>query len=201
MRSWRFASCAAVITISVGLTGCGRKAEKARSGTVPPGVLLPDWAPKNPSPEFLRAAKTLKPLPEELLQGMAGKSAEGKALFERYRKTFVAGYECFGTLSDGQLTRFRSAKQVRIPAKSLTSRQRAALDRWFETWRTAMKGGPPEFEGYLVALYKIGAKEDLSNVDAGFDAGAKRGHVVHISFWVTGPDGKLRDIGTGFAMD
>ncbi len=161
---------------------------------------LPEWAPENPSPEFVRAARVLKPLPDEMLQGMAGQSASGSALLQRYRGTMPSSYEFFGALDDRQIERFSTTKEIRIPVKSLTARQRAALDHWFESWRTTMKGTGSGFEDYLLILYKMGAEEDLSNVDVGFTAkGAGQGHMVHIWFWVRMADGKVNDLGTAFA--
>ncbi len=64
-----------------------------------------------------------------------------------------------------------------------------------------MKGMRPEFEDYLLLIYRMGGREDLSNVDIGFTAiGAGGGHVVHIYFWIRTPDGKLKDFGTAFAQ-
>ena len=189
--------------------GCGRKTiQKPASTPAVPRVALPlpEWAPKNPSPEFLRAARVLKPLPDELLQGLAGKSAEGMALLRRYRGTMPASYELFGTLDDRQIERLRTTHEIRIPTRSLTAKQRVALDRWFENWRAAMKGTGPEFGDYLLLIYKRGGKEDLSNVDVGFTAISQEGghvvpgHVVQIYFWVKQAGGKVIDLGTAFAQ-
>ena len=197
----------AAVLVAFCMAGCGRRAAPppkpaAQKSAVP----LPEWAPKNPSPEFLRAARVLKPLPDELLQGFAGKGAEGMALLRRYRGTMPASYELFGTLDDRQIERLRTTKEIRIPSKSLTAKQRAALDHWFENWRAVMKGTGPEFEDYLLLIYKRGGKEDLSNVDVGFTAISQEGghvvpgHVVQIYFWVKQPGGKVIDLGTAFAQ-
>lgn len=86
--SWRSAVVALCFVMVCVAAGCGRKAEKtpAAKATPPAGVGLPDWAPKNPSPEFLRAAKVLKPLPEDAGGG-------GSPLT-------VAFHEMFGALTD-----------------------------------------------------------------------------------------------------
>jgi hypothetical protein len=146
----------------------------------------------------MRAARVLKPLPVEIERSLVGSSTEGAALLQRIHRTSPACWEFFGSLDDHQIRRFRTAKEIRIPTKTLTANQRAALDRWFEVWRVAMKGMRPEFEDYLLLIYKMGGKEDLSNVDVGFHA-TGGGHVVHIYFWVRTPDGKVNDFGTAVA--
>ena len=197
-----------VITLALAvaaMAGCGRQAAEApESGaeTRVTDVPLPEWAPENPSPEFLRAARVLKPLPPEMLGGAAQGEAALEAMLARYTRSFAAAYEFFGTLSDEQIERFLSTKVIRLPVRSLTSAQRAALDNWFDVFRQAMEGGPPELADYLVVLYKEGAAEDLSNVEVGFNAGEDMGggHFVHIHFWVRRPDGSVSDFGTGFAQ-
>jgi hypothetical protein len=194
----------AAILVGFCMAGCGRKSAQppAKPAAQKSAVPLPEWAPKNPSPEFLRAARVLKPLPDELLQPAAGEAPSGiNAVLRRYRGTFQASYEFFGALDDRQIERFRATKQVRIPVRSLAAKQRAELDHWFESYRTVMRGTGPEFEDYLTSLYKMGGKKDLSNVDVGFLApGGTSGHIVHIYFWVRMPDGKVNDFGTAFAQ-
>ena len=206
----RFRFVVGIIAVTVlAFAGCGHRAAQKPAST--PAVSkvtipLPEWAPKNPSPDFLRAARVLKPLPDELLQGIVGKSAEGEALLQRYRGTMPASYEFFGTLDDRQIERLRTTHEIRIPAKALTPKQRAALNHWFEDWRAAMKGMRPELEDFLVSIYKTGGREDLSNVDVGFTAVSKEGghivagHLVQIYFWVKQPGGKVIDLGTAFAQ-
>ena len=185
--------------------GCGHHPAQRPAAVVPTpeaATPLPEWAPRNPSPELLRAARVLKPLPEESLQGMLGKTAEGEAILQRYRGIIPACYEFFGTLDDRQIERFRTTKEIRIPTKSLTPKQRGSLDHWFQSYRAAMKGMRPELEDYLLLIYKMGGKEDLSNVDVGFTArAAGAGHMVHIWFWVKLRDGQqVNDFGTAFAQ-
>jgi hypothetical protein len=192
-------------------TGCGRESKtpdnppvianpaNGKGAKQPP---LPDWAPKGPSPEFLRAAKVLKPLPPEMLVGAAQGDAALEAMLARYTRSFAAAYEFFGTLSDEQIERFLSTKVIRLPVRSLTSAQRAALDNWFDAFRQAMEGGPPELADFRVILYKAGATEDLSNVDVGIRAGEGPGggHLVDIRFWVRQPDGSFSDDSSTFAQ-
>jgi hypothetical protein len=197
------------VAVLLTLAGCGHRAEppapKAASATKA-AVPLPDWAPRNPSPEFLRAAKVLKPLPEEMLLEFAGKNGGGPALLERFRRTMPASYELLGALDDRQIEHLRATHEVRIPVKSLTAKQREALDRWFDTWRVALKGAGPGLEEWLPAIYKLGGKEDLSNVDVGFTAvkleGGRivAGHIVQVYFWVRQPGGKVGEIGSSFAQ-
>jgi len=199
----------AIAVAALASGGCGRHPAQRPAAVVPTpdaATPLPVWAPNIPSPEFLRAARVLKPLPDEFLQGILGKSAEGEALLQRYHAMMPAAYQFFGTLDDRQVERLRTTHEIRIPAKALTPEQRAALNHWFEDWRAAMKGMRPELEDFLVGIYKIGGKEDLSNVDIGFTAVREEGgrmvagHLVQIYFWVRQPGGKVVDLGTVIAQ-
>jgi|WetSurMetagenome_2_1015567.scaffolds.fasta_scaffold24766_4 hypothetical protein len=178
------------------LAGCNKPPDQAvsqddgkpvtSSQPSPAATILPDWAPKKPSPEFLRAAKILKPMPEES-SGQADLTEQ--ALAERYRRAMPAAWELFGSLSDQQLERFQNTKKVELPVKAMTKKQREALNHFFDTWREAMKGGPPEHQDYLVDLYKIGAREDLQNVLLVFEARASG--TVAMLIYVQRPDGSL----------
>jgi hypothetical protein len=199
------------------LLGCGREAgapdslvtasqgARAESLDLPP---LPEWAPENPSPEFLRAARILQEIPMERDRQEAGGDPAAEALLGRYRRMWPSAYEFFGTLNDEQLERFLARKTVRIPVKSLTTRQRLALDRWFEALREAMRGGSPEHEDHLIMLYKMGARNDLANVDVGFSTMPEKGptsatertHRVHVWFWVRKPGGGDAHLAVGFAQ-
>jgi hypothetical protein len=174
----------------------------------PARVALPSWAPKKPSKEFLRAAKVLKPVPEE---------AQG------YSPIYPAAYELFGSLTDKQMAEFLTRKQhveptasldeetrqmrkqsygateaggklvyyrheVILPVKSLTAPQRKAFDRLLAAW-----GGLVEqaTDGDMrVRLYKMGATKDFSNVGVGFTTAA---HSVRVALFVATP------VGTGDA--
>lgn len=188
------------------LTGCANKTiqQSTSSGDVRQvdGVMLPEWAPQNPSPEFLRAAKVLKPAPPETLESFTkDQPLAVKSVLSRYNTTFPAAYEFFGSLSDEQIKRFQSTKEVRISSKQLTSAQHSALNKWFEAFRKVAEGAPEDFRDYLVMLYKYGAAEDLSNVDVGFTAkpGMGAGHQVHICFWIKQTDGTVEHVGTYIA--
>ncbi len=173
---------------------------------------LPDWAPKDPSPEFLRAANALKPSPPEDTSAEAAASEPGlAAITQRIRSTWPACYEFFGSLSDKQINRFMTTREVRIPIKELTKPQRAALDNWFKIYRGAMKGATPSLPiptDYLVELYKQGAKENLSNVDVGFatvpfgssSSAPVSTHRVQIWFWVRREGGGVEQVGYAFAQ-
>jgi len=186
------------------MSGCvQRTTQKSASAplTQRAEVPLPEWAPKSPSPEFLRAAKVLKPLPSEKLVGLVGAAEAARIL-----RTYPAAWEFFGTLTDEQVHRFLTSKPVNmpgeesqassrvlIPIKSLTQKQRAALDRYFEAYREAMKGTatpeePSWIEERIVTFYHFGANEDLSNVDAGFNVA---GHSVNITFRIHKRDGSV----------
>ncbi len=197
-RAWLLSAITTVLLLA---PGCGRRAAQEKPTDRPTqaaSVPLPEWAPENPSPEFLRAARVLKPIPPELLVTYAESDQARGALVRRVLRTCPAAYELFGTLSDEQIERFLSAKEIRIPAESLTKRQRAALDNWFDAWRKAMEGASEELTDYLISLYKTGAREDLSNVDVGF--WAKEGRMVHIRFWIKRPDGGSSSHITNFAV-
>jgi hypothetical protein len=181
--------------------GCGQRAEQKPSNVTPAteaAVPLPEWAPKSPSPEFLRAARVLKPGPKEAIASFAQGELAQVALVERLQRTWPAAYEFFGTLTDEQIERFLSVRQVRMPIRSLAPQQRSALDNWFETWRNEMTGNPSLPEDFLVVLFKLGARDDLSNVDVGVDAQSE-GRVVTINFWVALTAGKVAEIGANFA--
>jgi len=168
---------AAVVLMGTVGPGCGERSETSRTAAPgdagPEPVLLPEWAPENPSPEFLRAARVLRPFPE---LPSAEESARGelvdKALSYRFTRTLPAAWEFFGSLSDEQLARFLASKRVVLRVKDLSPKQKTALYHYFEVWRQAFKGRPPhdpEFvEDWLVELYKSGAREDLSNVQIEF---------------------------------
>jgi hypothetical protein len=140
----------------------------------------------------------LKPVPAEARPTANVGPGLSAALRERIeRLVYPAGYELFGTLSDEQIKRFLSTKKLRIPVKSMPKSQRKAIGVWFDAFIEAMKGGPPEYHDFRVILYKMGAKEDLSNVDAGFTAAA--GHAVHLQFWVRQRDGTEQTVNSYFA--
>ncbi len=114
--------------------------------------------------------------------------------------TYPALYEFFGTLSDNQLQKFLDSGETRIPAKQLTASQRKVLDAYFDKYREAHRDHPmPELRDQLVNLYKVGAAQDLSNVDVGFSSKTSGGHLVSINFWIKKPDGRGMDLAYAFA--
>jgi hypothetical protein len=141
------------------------------TGAATASVPLPEWAPKNPSPEFLRAARVFKTWVNESPISDEPELA-GRALQIRFRHTLVPAWEFFGSLTDEQIERFRATRDLRIQVKDLTDKRRAALYRFFDVWRQEFKGvSSPNTdfsEDWLVDLYKLGAKEDLSNVEIQF---------------------------------
>ncbi len=164
-----------ILVATFGLMGCGGRAKPANglatdadSTTVAPAdeLVLPEWAPESPSPEFLRAAGVLKPLPEEIylvaddpLERVAQRVAWQEHIMPRT-------WELFGTLSDGQVERFLDANNVFVKVSEMTANQRAALRRLLDDFRDLEAGGQ-NFD-VEVQLYKFGAREDLSNVEVGF---------------------------------
>jgi hypothetical protein len=154
--------------------GCGRgtaRTTTSKATKAAANIPLPEWAPKNPSPEFLRAARVIKtwmnesPITDE-------PEAAGRAIQIHFQRALVPAWEFFGTLTDAQIEHFRSTKDLRIGVKDLSEKQRAALYRFFDVWRKGFKGVSMANTGFgedwLVDLYKSGAKEDLSNVQIEF---------------------------------
>jgi len=188
-----------VCVLAVFTVGCGQKSPTSSGGTgkaTKAEVPLPEWAPKDPSPEFVRAAQVLKPIPPEILASFGEKAGpQLQVMLARFRSTWVPAYELFGALSDEQIEQFKATREVRVPIKSMTRVQRRALDSYFEAWRKAMVGD--SIPDWLVYLYKDGAKEDLSNVDAGF---VSDGRGVNLQFWITRPDGSVSTPSNSVAM-
>jgi len=168
------------VVLLVCIAGCGQSPTQ-KSASVPKAeVPLPEWAPENPSPEFLRAARMLKPLPSEIL----GPAAAEKGISESAMMAMVApiwgrAYEFFGSLSDDQMERLRETGVIRLPVRSLAAPQREAMERFIATRDDVLQGD------LRVTWFKSGAGEDLSNVDVGF---ALDGHVVAFRWWVRNPD-------------
>ncbi len=187
-----------VLIAAMSFAGCGKKTAQAPVATsqeplatsgqahaksTPEQPPLPEWAPQNPSPEFLRAAKVLKPLPFEYPMT----SNVGPGLTEAYKQklrrlVYPAAYEFFGSLTDQQMKSFLTKKEIRLRARELSPAQRRALDNWFESFRKAAESGPSEYQDIRVILYKLGAREDLSNIRFGF--GMNKSHSVGVYFWL-----------------
>jgi hypothetical protein len=180
VRSLLVCLAAGAVAALAPLLGCGREvgapdslltaSQGTRAGSLdlPP---LPEWAPENPSPEFMRAARVFKTWVNEPAITDELALAE-RALEIRFRRTLVPAWEFFGSLTDEQIERFRSTRDLRIRVKDLTDKQRAALYRFFDVWRKEFKGVSSANTGFsedwLVDLYKLGASEDLSNVEVQF---------------------------------
>ena len=195
-----------IALLLVATRGCGDGASGPRSRArrrPSADVSLPDWAPEHASQEFLRAARILKPMPREVFADAAQGEQAREVFYQRLISIWPATYELFGSLTDDQIDEFRTARKVYVPIKSLSTKQREALDRWFDAWRSAAVGRPPPEwewleEDYLVLLYKMGAKEDLSNVDVGFDV--PEGAPVHMRWQIVKPDGSMERPGITFAL-
>jgi len=231
MRRVQCVVCLATLAVALAwLTGASRagsapkaKAKPAKAAPAPASwktarPSLPDWAPKHPSLEFLRAARVLKPTPLDVMKSSGATDTENAVRVKGAIILWIAAYEFFGTLKDEQIAQFlqirqmvlppgapgRPSQHVRgnqivIPVKQLTGRQRAALDRYFEASREAFKG--QRSDDCLLVLYKMGAKRDLSNVRVGFDtAQAGAGHDVSVIFYVTPPGGSTDWVASSFAQ-
>ena len=196
--------CSLVLIAVAGLLpfGCARKAATKPAPRAKPTaqgkMTLPDWAPKHPSPEFMRAWRVLRPTPKEEFTKFGEGDPERLALAEHASRTWAAAYEFFGTLTDAQMKQFFAERFIRMPVKSLSEKQRAALDGWFASWRRQMRGQSGIPADLVVMLYKMGAQPDLSNVDVGFGAQSK-GRRVHTRLWVRGTDGKDSSFANDFA--
>jgi len=177
------------------VSGCAGPAPQTPPAAPPPDVLLPDWAPENPSPEFLRAARVIEPQPEEFRPTADTSELTRLALHQRYTRTLVPAWEFFGTLSDDQIDRLIHTKSVDLRYMDLSEKQRSTLLRYFDVHRDAFAGLPPEEREYgedpLVELYKAGAFEDLSNVEIEFAIRRASGIVV-MWVWVRQADGSRK---------
>jgi hypothetical protein len=161
----------AVVTLLVA-PGCGQRAAQEKPTKTPTEtatVPLPEWAPEDPSPEFLRAAKLLRAVP----MGAVGRGdmpeQSWRALLGYMKQVNPTLWDLFGSLSDAQIESFLAAKRIAIAVRDLTPGQMAALDAVLD----ANKGDEMDVSGVTVPdfrtmLYKMGAVEDLSNVTIGF---------------------------------
>jgi hypothetical protein len=122
----------------------------------------------------------LKPLPPEWVEKAAQRKAVPPAfMMSVLSKMSLPAYEFFGTLTDEQIQRFLDTGLIRLPMDSLSPRQREAWDRFIAGRDEATEGDT------RVWLFKLGAKEDLSNVDVGF---TRDGQAVSIAWWVRNLD-------------
>jgi hypothetical protein len=198
--------------------GSGSKAKPATAApkapaswkTAPP--VIPDWAPKKPSPEFVRAARVLKPWPTDMARDPGRPEAESAArVAADTTLLWPAAYELFGSLSDAQIERFLHERpnwrapndstprqvewhikeghgRVLMAVKSMTPKQRRAFDNYVEAWRKARDMAYRDWPDadYLVRLYKAGARKDLSNVEVGF---VRKAHSVGVISCITTRNG------------
>jgi hypothetical protein len=170
--------------IAVGAAGTTKPPKRAGKAVskmaAPVKHPLPDWAPKKPSPEFLRASEVLKP---ESLESMKDPRLSGQAqqaaVAEKVR-FYTDAYQLLGSLDDKQIQRYLTTREVRVPIKALTKKQRAAHDAYCK------------WDEIIVALYKLGAVKDLSNVEFGF-ADSTQGTMPNIgvrpTWWIRQRDG------------
>ena len=207
MSSARNIPLVAFLLFLLFLPGCGSQQSVnapdngSNAGGASTESALPDWAPKEPSAEFLRAAKILKPKPQEI---------------HPYPEMYRLCYEFFGTLTQDQLDEFFQVERIRLPAadfsdklrkdllerpgyekegndividncavhvpvRDFTPRQREIFDKMAGPWEAIFKrDDDPDNDDLLVRLYQLGAREDLSNVEVGFIA--RGGHSVGLHF-------------------
>ncbi len=194
--SWWFSLLLLIAALALA-PGCGQRQAQQEPPERPAqtaDVPLPDWAPENPSPEFLRAAKMLKPMPESAAPDRSATEIKKRQAMKSMVHTAL--YELFGALSDEQLQEFLDSGETRIPMEQLTTSQRRAVDAFFEGSREYAEDGYSHGRDYLVMLYKAGAAQDLSNVDVGFQS---MGHQVSFYFWIQRPDGREAMLGMSLA--
>jgi len=162
----------AVVIVVLAVSGCGRR-DKQASGRKATGasasVPLPEWAPKNPSPEFMRAARVLRGVPMDAVGRGDMPEQSWRALLEYMKRVSPTLWQLFGSLSDAQIESFLAAKRISIPVRDLTPAQAAALAAVLD----ANKDNETEISGvhlpdFRTLLYKMRAAQDLSNVTIGF---------------------------------
>jgi hypothetical protein len=162
-------------------------------------VALPEWAPEEPSEEFLRAVEVLGSLPSEELRAAAAANPEMEAFVTALLEVlWPRAFELFGSLTDQQVEKFLAQREIRLYIPSLPASQKTALDNWIEAAGEVAAlapgvalpadGVPPQ-ERFLALLREEGAAEDLSNVDVGFRT--ERG-AVGLYFWIN-----VSESGTG----
>jgi hypothetical protein len=215
-----------LIIVSIGLlfSGCNKQPQKQSNNAAAAKiqqVILPDWAPKHPSSEFLRAAKILKPFPMESYAN-SGNHLMDQTFNAKFNAVLVPAWEFFGTLSDEQTSKLFNSKEIvlhksvdpkfakvnrarllNLPIKSMTAKQQAALKRYLKLYGETFKGfghnGPDGNwdEDKLILLYKLGAKEDLSNVLCSIMVRGNR--LVRMNMYVVKSDGSFgRSVGVVF---
>ena len=186
-------SCALTVVLAVSVW-CGLPAALAAEEQVPKETAaasaLPEWAPEDPSKEFLRGVEALGSIPrEEVLPEGAGAEAEA-FLTAMMEILWPRSFELFGSLTDEQAEKFLAEREIRLPIPSLPPSQKAALDTWVKAADEVIAGAPEAIRpadetlakgGYLALLREVGAAADLSNVDVGF---GQRGGVVGVYFWI-----------------
>jgi hypothetical protein len=85
--AWRVVAIVGIAAALASL-GCGKEQRPSVPTTVAKAdVPLPEWAPNNPSPEFMRAARVLKPMPMEFAEERTQGDLARKALAARYHST------------------------------------------------------------------------------------------------------------------
>jgi len=169
--------------------GCGQRTSQ-RSASAPAAgkaeIPLPEWAPKDPSPEFLRAARVLKPMPPEVFAKGDAPAETRQAILALKKRIDPLCWELFGTLSDKQIEKFLTTKRVELRVRELNSKELALLNAVLDGYK-GFRIGTEEFD-WRVMLYKGGATQDLSNVSIGFRV--MEGRIVGFFARVQGKEGE-----------
>ena len=134
-----------------GAVGCRRQTERVVTTA---GPSLPEWAPKQPSAAFLRAARELITLPPEEatswgrnLSSQCGGTDTAYAV--RLQKTWITDWEFFATLTDAQLKKLQSVGQIWIPDPvAVAGPARGA--------RPAVRGVAKEHGALLLGFRRVG---------------------------------------------
>jgi hypothetical protein len=179
-------------------------APEASAEEAPEATVLPEWAPADPSDEFLRGLRALLVVPTEQVLAPAGDNEELATYLKKMMNTlWPPAFELFGSLSEEEMATFFAEEELRLPVPSLPAEQQTVLDRWLAAADTVIARAPvgsdvPPKGGYMALMKEEGAEEDLSNVDVGF--GSKNG-MVGVYFWIKKtPGGEGPVISNDFAM-
>jgi hypothetical protein len=194
-RAWW--ACALVLLVAVGGAGVAMAAEEAAPSEKPPeATVMPEWAPDDPSDEFLIGLRALAAVPgEQVLKPAEGNAELTAFLTQMMEEVWPPAFEFFGALTEEQRATFFAKNEVRMEMSSVPEAPRATLDRWFAAMDRMLaatpegvwpeEDGPPE-GGYLELLRDDGAADDFSNVEVGFGA---RSGMVGLYFWIEPIDG------------
>jgi len=131
------------------------------------------WAPKNPSPEFRRAARQLQENPP---RGAEIGDPGPVTAFDAGKPQFMPpAWELFGTLSDEQIKELKQKQSVVLPYPQMTDKQKSLFNDLVINWEKAMSADKSASPSDLrQELIKLGASENFANVEVAFMGRASR---------------------------